>query len=153
MTGCFWEMLKVRLTAYANDCIYWHMNQLAVYKGLCDWQRVRMLHLLWKGPMCVCHIMETLDEAQVKVSKQLAYLKSLDLVEQQRVAQWSVYRLKAPVSLLLLCNLETLSSLEGEAGDQLRADLGKRCEVLSRVACEDAPCAAVVLNESSNHEK
>ena len=52
-----------------------------IYECLCDRTRLRILHLLGQGPLCVCHFQEVLGEAQVKVSKHLAYLRARALVD------------------------------------------------------------------------
>ncbi|MCD8482802.1 MAG: metalloregulator ArsR/SmtB family transcription factor [Verrucomicrobia bacterium] len=56
------------------------MEIISVYKCLCDEQRLRILNLLKAGPLCVCHLMEILETDQVKISKQLKYMKDHGLV-------------------------------------------------------------------------
>jgi len=90
------------------------MEAVSVYKCLCDVQRLRILNLLQDGPLCVCHLMNILDESQVKISKQLLYMKRLGLLEVERQAQWRIYRLKDPRSPLLEQNLKCLQDLKTE---------------------------------------
>lgn len=66
-----------------------------VYRALSDPTRLRMLHLLTRQPLCVCHFQGILNLAQVPVSQHLASLRKAGLVEDLRHAQWKVYRLKA----------------------------------------------------------
>ncbi len=72
------------------------MNLVRIYRCLCDETRLRILHLLKQGPLCVCHFQEILEIPQVAVSKHLAYLRKTALVEARRHEQWMIYSL--PVS-------------------------------------------------------
>jgi len=72
------------------------MKLLEIYKCLCDQTRLRILHLLGQGPLCVCHIQTILGAPQVAISKHLAYLRERGLVVGQRHEQWMIYRLPDP---------------------------------------------------------
>lgn len=84
------------------------MEYIQVYKCLCDPLRLRILNLLREGPLCVCQLVEVLGLTQVRVSKQLLYMKRLGLVEAERKGQWMIYRLARPASPLLHENLRCL---------------------------------------------
>ncbi|HHY84560.1 MAG TPA: winged helix-turn-helix transcriptional regulator [Verrucomicrobia bacterium] len=77
------------------------MNLVQIYRCFCDESRLRILHLLSRGPLCVCHFQEILKAPQVAVSKHLAYLRTHGLVEARRHGKWMIYRLpkKAPPEL------------------------------------------------------
>jgi ArsR family transcriptional regulator, arsenate/arsenite/antimonite-responsive transcriptional repressor len=79
------------------------MKLVEIYKCLCDETRLRILHLLAQGPLCVCHFQSILGVPQVAVSKHLAYLRQRGMVTAQRHEQWMVYRLpdKKPKELHL----------------------------------------------------
>ncbi len=72
------------------------MNLVRIYRCLCDETRLRILHLLKQGPLCVCHFQEILELPQVAVSKHLAYLRKTGMAEARRHEQWMIYSL--PVS-------------------------------------------------------
>lgn len=110
------------------------MEAVSVYKCLCDVQRLRILNLLQDGPLCVCHLMEILDESQVKISKQLLYMKRLGLLEVERQAQWRIYRLKDPRSPLLEQNLKCLQDLKTDEFP-FKKDLRAKSRTLS--ACKE----------------
>lgn len=116
------------------------MECVNLYKCLCDGQRVRILSLLNEGPLCVCHLVEILQAEQVKVSKQLKYMKELGVVEGQRQAQWMIYSLKDPENLLLKENLKCLQK-SSEERITLLEDLKKRTEIVARLCEEEAVCA------------
>lgn len=66
---------------------------IEVYNCLCDETRLRIVHLLARSPLCVCHLQEVLGLTQVAVSKHLAYLRRRGLVESRRHEQWMIYSL------------------------------------------------------------
>jgi ArsR family transcriptional regulator len=81
---------------------------IEIYQCLCDRTRLRILHLLIPGPLCVCHLQGLLDEPQVKISKHLAYLKEKGLVEVHRHQNWMIYQLPTRRSVELEKNLQCL---------------------------------------------
>ena len=73
------------------------LNQIeALFKGLADDTRLRILGLLLTGEVCVCDIHEALKISQPKASRHLAYLRRLGLVETRREGIWIHYRLGTP---------------------------------------------------------
>jgi ArsR family transcriptional regulator len=62
-------------------------------KALADATRLRILALLLRGEVCVCHIHESLGIPQPKASRHLAYLRRAGLVETRKDGQWVHYRL------------------------------------------------------------
>jgi ArsR family transcriptional regulator len=103
-----------------------------VYKCLCDMTRLRILNLLRPGPLCVCHLQEILDEPQVRMSKQLAYMRRLGLVTVRRHENWQVYTLAEPRNPLMEQNLACLQDIGGEKAT-LKADLAARARLLKRL--------------------
>ena len=77
------------------------MKLVQIYRCLCDETRLRILHLLTQGPLCVCHFQDILKEPQVAISKHLAYLRKNGLVMAQRHEKWMIYQLpgKTPPEL------------------------------------------------------
>src|SRR5581483_9929920 len=77
------------------------MKLLRIYRCFCDETRLRILHLLTHGPLCVCHFQTVLRVRQVAVSKHLAYLRANGLVVGRRHQKWMIYSLpeKAPAEL------------------------------------------------------
>lgn len=74
------------------------MKLLQIYRCLCDETRLRILHLLTHGPLCVCHFQGILRLPQVAVSKHLAYLRASGLVTSRRHGKWMIYRLPEKAS-------------------------------------------------------
>lgn len=69
------------------------MRLVHIYQCLCDETRLRLLHLLHQGPLCVCHFQRVLGEPQVKISKHLGYLRTRGLVRATRRGNWMIYAL------------------------------------------------------------
>lgn len=84
------------------------MDLLQIYHCFCDETRLRILHLLTRGPLCVCHFQTLLNESQVKISKHLAYLKGKGLVAVTRHQNWMIYSLPKKPSRELEMNLKCL---------------------------------------------
>jgi ArsR family transcriptional regulator, arsenate/arsenite/antimonite-responsive transcriptional repressor len=113
------------------------MDLIRVYQCLCDRTRLRIVHLLSGGPLCVCHLQEILGEPQVKVSKHLGYLKQHGMVESERRANWMVYRLPERPSHELTANLACLQDCVRE--DASFARDAKRATKLRATLRENSP--------------
>ncbi len=123
-----------------------------IFKCLSDVQRLRILNLLSAGPLCVCHIQEILGEGQVKVSKQLRYMKELGVVEATREANWMIYSLPDPRDPLLETNLKYLLAQAGVEPDLL-SDLAKRESLLLQAQKRDGGLpVAITCDESCPDE-
>ena len=90
------------------------MELVKIHECLCDRTRLRLLHVLLQGPLCVCHFQDVLREPQVKISKHLAYLRTRGLVTCSREGNWMVYRLAAKPSSALRANLACLQDCARE---------------------------------------
>jgi ArsR family transcriptional regulator, arsenate/arsenite/antimonite-responsive transcriptional repressor len=75
----------------------WDVTDLdALFKGFAEPTRIRILNLLAAGDLCVCDIVEILRLPQPTVSRHLAYLRRMELVEATRSSRLAHYRLAAP---------------------------------------------------------
>lgn len=84
------------------------MQLTDIYRCLCDQTRLRIVHLLMRRPLCVCHLQAALKLPQVAVSKHLAYLRRHGLVEARRHRQWIIYSLPAEPPMELARHLRCL---------------------------------------------
>jgi ArsR family transcriptional regulator len=97
---------------------------IQIYQCFCDATRLRIIHLLTHGPLCVCHFQEILDIPQTKVSQHLAYLRKHGLVEATRDGTWMIYSLPAKPSPQLEANLKCLQDC-AQTDKRFREDLKK----------------------------
>jgi ArsR family transcriptional regulator, arsenate/arsenite/antimonite-responsive transcriptional repressor len=109
-----------------------------IYECLCDLTRLRLLHVLGQGPLCVCHFQEVLREPQVKISKHLAYLRGRGLVEATREGNWVVYSLPARPPRELKTNLACLQDCARE-NPAFQRDL-TRLKKLAPGFADTSPC-------------
>lgn len=68
----------------------------ALFKGFADPTRLRVLNLLAAGELCVCDIVSILGLPQPAVSRHLAYLRRMGLVDATREWKFAHYRLAEP---------------------------------------------------------
>ena len=115
------------------------MDLVQIYQCLCDATRLRILHLLTKTPLCVCHFQEILDEPQVKISKHLAYLRERGMVVAERDQNWMIYSLPKKRDAELTANLKCLQDCV-QSDPIFKRDLRR----LDKVCCtSDAPAGAL----------
>lgn len=110
------------------------MELVDIYECLCDRTRLRLVHLLTQGPLCVCHFQEVLREPQVKISKHLGYLRTRGVVTTARNGNWIIYSLPERRTRELDANLRCLQDCV-QSDKLFRQDLA-RLEKLRACGCE-----------------
>jgi ArsR family transcriptional regulator len=111
------------------------MRLIEIYQCLCDETRLRILHLLTHGPLCVCHFQSVLGVPQTRVSQHLAYLRKRGLVECTRRGTWMIYALPANSPPELEKHLRCLQDCV-QSDQMFRSDLEKLREAS---ACGNQP--------------
>ena len=69
------------------------MNLIQVMKALGDDTRMRIVHLLKYGDLCVCEIEALLDVNQSNASRHLNKLTNAQIIEYYKVAKYVYYKL------------------------------------------------------------
>lgn len=70
------------------------MDPVQFYKCLSDETRLRCLMLVEREEeLCVCELMQALDEIQPKISRHLAQLRQCGLLLDRKQGQWVFYRI------------------------------------------------------------
>jgi ArsR family transcriptional regulator, arsenate/arsenite/antimonite-responsive transcriptional repressor len=64
-----------------------------VFRAFADRTRLRILHLLVDGELCVCDIVRALDVPQPTASRHLAYLRKAGLACARKEGLWHYYKL------------------------------------------------------------
>ena len=94
----------------------------SLFKALADKTRLRILALLGKNEVCVCHIHDSLGVPQPTVSRHLAYLRRAGLVDARRDGVWMHYRvarsLNPNVQMVLSAALDAVTRVPGTAHDR-----------------------------------
>ena len=85
-------------------------------RAFADETRLRILHLLSRGELCVCDIMAVLGAPQSKVSRHLGYLRRAGLVADRKDGLWRHYSLAPAESRFQTSLLRCLDSCLDEGG-------------------------------------
>lgn len=109
----------------------------AVFKGFADPTRIRILSVLAAGELCVCDIVEILALPQPTVSRHLAYLRRMGLVEATREWKFAHYRLAQPahavhqnlINCVRTCfrGIKSLDSERAQATARVKARAAEPC--------------------------
>jgi len=110
------------------------MDLVQIYQCFCDRTRLRILHLLTRSPLCVCHFQSVLEEPQVKISKHLAYLRGKGMVNVERDRNWMIYSLPEERAPELEANLKCLQDCA--QSDKVFARDLKNLALLRKNCCE-----------------
>jgi len=121
------------------------MDLIRIYQCFCDRTRLRMLQLLTKSPLCVCHFQEILGEPQVKISKHLAYLRSRGMVNTKREQNWVIYSLPERRADELERNLKCLQDCV-QTEPVFKRDM-KRLSTLAKSCCKPRSMFIRALNK------
>ncbi len=104
-----------------------------MFRAFSDRTRLRILHLLLPGELCVCHIVDVLELPQPKVSRHLAYLRRTGLVLARKEGLWNYYRLSAAESAFHKKLLQCLGTCFQEVPEltqdaqRLKKSIASRC--------------------------
>ncbi len=114
-----------------------------MFKALGDETRLRILNLLTEREVCVCDIVDILQEGQSKISRHLAVLRHAGLVDGRREGMWVFYRLVAARSDLHQQIRDWLLTLRHQNADT-RQDLQKLSNLAAQPdhCLEPSPCAS-----------
>jgi ArsR family transcriptional regulator len=95
-----------------NDLTY----MANLYMALADKTRLRLLNLMRDQEVCVGYFTEVLGDSQPKISRHLAYLRNVGIVEARREGKWMHYRIKWPEDRAVAGVIDaTLRSLAGQS--------------------------------------
>jgi ArsR family transcriptional regulator, arsenate/arsenite/antimonite-responsive transcriptional repressor len=105
-----------------------------MFRAFSDRTRLRILHALQEGELCVGDIVEILQAPQPRVSRHLAYLRKANLVMVRKSGLWSHYSLapaKTPFHRKLL---QCLANCFGEV-PEIHADSRRAEKVRKSGGC------------------
>jgi ArsR family transcriptional regulator len=88
------ENLKNIISKLPADEVLNH--DVDVFKALADPTRIKIIHLLKFGELCVCEIISALDKPQPTVSHHLNILKKAGFLNWRKKGVWIHYSLKNP---------------------------------------------------------
>lgn len=107
-----------------------------MFRAFADRTRLRLLHLLRGGEVCVCDLQRVLGVPQAKVSRHLAYLRRAGLVRARRQGLWMYYSLAPASNAVHRKLLECLQTCDGHISELARDDVRmKRCGCVPGRCC------------------
>jgi ArsR family transcriptional regulator, arsenate/arsenite/antimonite-responsive transcriptional repressor len=105
-----------------------------MFRAFSDRTRLRILHVLLGGELCVGDIVEILRAPQPRVSRHLAYLRKADLVEVRKSGLWKHYSLSPAKTAFHRKLVECLEKCFGEV-PELQADSVRATQVRKSGGC------------------
>ncbi|HWQ82857.1 MAG TPA: metalloregulator ArsR/SmtB family transcription factor [Ignavibacteria bacterium] len=105
-----------------------------IFKALSDKNRIRILKMLQKKPLCVCEIREVLKLAVSTVSKHLSILREAGLINDWKEGKWINYRLN-PQPSHMASNALLFVQLQIEDDETIKKDRKITCCVDRNVLC------------------
>ena len=105
-----------------------------MFRAFSDRTRLRILHVLQGGELCVGDIVQILQAPQPRISRHLAYLRKANLVTVRKSGLWTYYslaRAKTPFHRKLL---ECLTKCFGEV-PELQADNARTTKIRKSGGC------------------
>jgi ArsR family transcriptional regulator, arsenate/arsenite/antimonite-responsive transcriptional repressor len=105
-----------------------------MFRAFSDRTRLRILHVLRDGELCVGDIVTILEVPQPRVSRHLAYLRKAKLVTIRKTGTWSHYSLSPASSTFHRKLLECLAKCFTEV-PELQADVVKAVKVRKSGGC------------------
>ena len=113
-----------------------------MFRAFSDRTRLRILHLLDGGELCVGDIVQILQVPQPRASRHLGYLRKAGLVVVRKSRQWSFYSLRPADTPFHAKLLECLANCFGDV-PELRADRTRAERIReSGECCCPSPSAA-----------
>jgi len=106
-----------------------------IFRAFADRTRLRILHLLGPGELCVCDLVRVLGMPQPKISRHLAYLRRAGLVTSRKDGLWMHYALAPAKGRFHGKMLECLTCCFADV-PELARDAKRR----GRSCCEPGTC-------------
>ena len=130
-------------------------NMERFFQALGDKTRLRLLNLMGEREICVCYLVEILEQGQPKISRHLAYLRRAGMVAARREGKWMHYRIVTPpdagAARVLRQTLDWLKEDGGMLAD--RARLEKACASPARfVTLQSAPTPVAIKHSMAMQE-
>jgi len=106
-----------------------------MFRAFSDRTRLRILHMLQGGEVCVCNLVAVIDAPQPKISRHLAYLRRAGLVVGRKDGLWTHYTL-APAKTIF--HKKLLECLENCFHDV--PELAEDIQLLKKIAQRKVAC-------------
>lgn len=105
-----------------------------MFRAFSDRTRLRILHVLQDGELCVGDIVSSLRAPQPRISRHLAYLRKANLVTVRKTGLWSHYSLASAKTPFHRKLLECLGKCFGEV-PEIQADDARAAKIRKSGGC------------------
>ena len=106
-----------------------------LFRAFSDRTRLRILHMLRGGELCVCDLVAVIAAPQPKVSRHLAYLRRAGLVTARKDGLWSHYQLAPAAGAFHRKLLECLENCFADV-----PELARDARTLAKIRRRKAAC-------------
>ncbi len=106
------------------------------FKALSDKNRLRILMMLTRKPLCVCEIREVLKLSVSTVSKHLSVLRGAGFITDEKDGKWVNYRLNSFTEDTLSRQLIIMLPMWMDKDEQVRSDMQKVMQIDRIKICE-----------------
>ena len=106
-----------------------------LFRAFSDRTRLRILHLLLRGELCVCDLVSILRVPQPTASRHLSYLRRAGLVHVRQERSWKYYSLAEPRNSFHAKLLECLDTCFAEV-PELGRDTARRAKSRIGKCCD-----------------
>jgi ArsR family transcriptional regulator len=108
-----------------------------LFRAFSDRTRLRILHLLRGGELCVCDLIDVIGAPQAKISRHLAYLRKAGLVRARKEGLWQYYTLVEPRGTFHAKLMECLQCCFTDVPELVKdaAKLGRKQRCNDSTAC------------------
>jgi ArsR family transcriptional regulator, arsenate/arsenite/antimonite-responsive transcriptional repressor len=109
-----------------------------MFRAFSDRTRLRILHVLLGGELCVGDIVEILRAPQPRISRHLAYLRKANLVDVRKSGLWKHYSLVPAKTAFHRKLRECLEKCFGEV-PEIKADAARAAKIRRAGGCCPPP--------------
>ena len=106
----------------------------AKFRAFSDQTRLRILHLLKEGELCVNDLVAIIDVPQPTASRHLAYLRRAELVVTRKEGSWTYYALAPAQSVFHKTLMECLGKCFDEV-PEMQKDAARAARLKKRGGC------------------
>ena len=108
-----------------------------IFKALNDKTRISIFYLLIRSgeSICVCEIVDSLEEAQSNISRHLKILKNAGLIEERKEGQWKYYSITEKGDQFMTHLFQTIASIPKKTLRKEYAKLKERLKMRRNGKC------------------
>ena len=108
-----------------------------VFSALSDVTRLRIIYLLIlsKESLCVCEIVDSLEEPESNISRHLKVLKHTKLVEERKEGRWKYYSITAGSDQIMTHLFQTITLIPREVMKKEYEQLQRRLKLRKDGKC------------------